>query len=249
MSALARRAGGRFVLGPDRSRGFDFLIREPADLARLSGLFERGVRLFQLVDSGANLLAGSADSGDDRGLTDLGKAFLASLAEIAAENAGPRSIIDLAGLNPRAMADVLEGLESAADRPRAPLPVYSHGAASHAGFDGPRALSLDNLTRLRALGGVIGLSPGRPYFQTSDELRASIEVIAAVPCQGRAGYEGIAFGTDFVGIEQTVPGLDDVSKLCRWISRTFDRECGASLIDGSGRRLIDLAIGVPDVPA
>ena len=88
---------GRLLIGPDdfaRWRddpeglcwgvigveGFDALIRTPADLDRLARLFERGVRVFQPVYTATSLLAGSASSGDDRGLTDLGRAFLDTLA-------------------------------------------------------------------------------------------------------------------------------------------------------------------------
>ena len=71
--------------------GFDFLIREPADLDHLPVLFERGVRVFQLAASAASLLAGTADTGDDRGLTDLGRAFLARLDELSEYSARVQS--------------------------------------------------------------------------------------------------------------------------------------------------------------
>ncbi len=70
--------------------GFDCLIREVGDLDRLSGLFERGVRLFQPVYGASSRLGGSAEPGDDRGLTDLGRAFLQVLFDLVpSERGGP----------------------------------------------------------------------------------------------------------------------------------------------------------------
>jgi hypothetical protein len=51
--------------------GLDFLVREQVDLDRLPSLFVRGMRVFQLVDSGSTVLGGAAVPGDDRGLTAL----------------------------------------------------------------------------------------------------------------------------------------------------------------------------------
>jgi len=229
--------------------GFDSLIREPADLDRLPGLFERGVRVFQPVENGSSLLGGSADPGDDRGLTELGRSFLSRLAELAGRREpSPRPIVDLAQLNARSMAEVIKlGTEGAlAGRL---LLMSSHGALLHEGFATPRALNHDNLVALRAGGGVIGLTPGRPYHLTPAELRAGIEAAASVPFEGRDGYEGIAIGCDFLGIEQTLPRLGNVSQVKKWITRRFDRETAVMLIAANGRRLLVRAAGGDDVPA
>ena len=56
--------------------GLDYLVRDPPDLKRLPMLFKRGVRVIQFVESAENRLAGSAERGDDRGLTALGRSCL-----------------------------------------------------------------------------------------------------------------------------------------------------------------------------
>ena len=83
---------GRLLIGPDDFyrweddadglawgvigvEGFDALIRSEADLAHLPRLFDRGVRLFQPTYTASGLLGGSATPGDDRGLTELGRAL------------------------------------------------------------------------------------------------------------------------------------------------------------------------------
>jgi len=228
--------------------GFDSLIREPTDLDRLPGLFERGVRVFQPVESASSLLGGSADPGDDRGLTDLGRSFLARLAELAGGGEpSPRPIVDMAHLNARSMAEVIKlGTEgSLAGRL---LLMYSHGALLHEGFATPRALDHHNLVALRAGGGVIGLTPGRPYYCTPVELRAGFETAASVPFEGRQGYEGIAVGCDFLGVEQTLPRLGNVSEVKKWITRRFDGETAVMLIAANARRLLVRAAGGDDVP-
>ncbi len=67
-------------------QGLDFLVRQSGDLDRLPGLFTRGVRVFQMVETGSSMLGGAAVPGDDRGLTALGRSLLDRLAEL--ESAG-----------------------------------------------------------------------------------------------------------------------------------------------------------------
>ena len=248
---------GRLLIGPDdvaRSRddpdglcwaligveGFDALVRTAADLDRLPGLFERGVRVFQPAYSASNLLAGSASDGDDRGLTDLGRSFLDVLSALPP---GPRPLLDLAHLNPGAASDVLDWFEADPDRANRLIPVYSHGALKHDGFDHPRAITAGNLARLRALSGVIGFSVGPPFYATAEALKAGIEAAASLPFRGRPGYHGIAIGTDFLGVDETLPGLGNVTGVVSWVEKTFDRETAAALIAGNARALVARATG------
>jgi membrane dipeptidase len=223
--------------------GFDALIRSPEDLDHLAGLFERGVRVFQPVESGSSVLAGSAHPGDDRGLSELGRSFLARLAELPGGGAEcPRPIVDLAGLNSRSMAEVIKfGTEGALTGRL--LFFYSHGALSREGSAAPGALSDDNLVALRAVGGVIGLTAAQPFHLTPDDFKAAINRAAAVPFDGRAGYEGIAFGTDLLGVEQTFSGLGNVVEIRKWISREFNRATAALLLAANARRILLGAAG------
>jgi membrane dipeptidase len=224
--------------------GFDSLIREPADLDRLPALFERGIRVFQLLASGSSLLGGSADPGDDRGLAELGRLFLARIGELAGgAEPGPRPIVDLAHLNPRSMSEVLKFAGSEGSLGGRLLLLYSHGAICHEGFATPRALSHENLVALRACGGVIGLTPGPPYHRTPVELRRAFETAASVPFNGNEGFEGLGVGTDFLGIDQTLPPLGNVTLLTKWIKRRFDREAAVMLIAANGRLLLVRSAG------
>jgi membrane dipeptidase len=219
--------------------GFDALMRGPEDLERLPRLFERGVRLFQPVYGPTSVLAGSSAHGDDRGLTDLGRAFLETLADLRSDDGdGPRPLLDLAHLNPKAAAEVLSWLEADPGRPLRVLPVYSHGALSHPENSSPRTLTLDNLARLRALGGVVGFSVGPPFYSSREQLKASIETAAAIPFQGRSGFEGLAIGTDFLGVARTLPGLGNIADVAAWLTSSFSPAEAAALIQGNGRRLI-----------
>jgi membrane dipeptidase len=223
--------------------GFDALVREAGDLDRLAGLFERGVRLFQPVYTSASLLGGSSAPGDERGLTDLGRAFLQTLADLSADHEGPRPMLDLAHLNPTAASDALDWFEADAGRSLRILPVYSHGAPRHDGFVSPRALAPENLRRLRALGGVVGFSVGPPFFEDAGSLKAAIEAAASVPFQSRPGFEGLAIGTDFLGVDRVLPGLANVPDVIAWLSATFEPDAALALIEGNARRLLLRAAG------
>lgn len=250
---------GRLLLGPDDLarwnddpegltwaivgvEGFDALVREPTDLDRLPALFDRGVRLFQPVFGPTSLLGGSSAEGDDRGLTDLGRDFLRVLSELRPEH-GPRPIVDLAHLNPRAMADMLAWFEADAERLRRLVPLYSHGAPCHEAFDTPRAIGRENLARLRAIGGVVGFSVVSPFFETEGQLRAAIEATAGLPFAGRAGYEGIAIGTNFLSTDRIPPGLGNTEAVVGWLAKTFDAEVALALIRENARRLIERTVG------
>jgi membrane dipeptidase len=223
--------------------GFDALVRTAADLDRLPALFERGVRLFQPVYDRTSLLGGSARPDDTRGLTDLGRAFLETLTALAPGTDGPRPIVDLAHLNPRSASDVLAWFEADPDRARRVIPVYSHGALVHEAFATPRAITRPNLERLRALGGVIGFCVGPPFYPSAEALKASIEEAASLPFQGRPGYEGIAIGTDFLGVNQTLPGLASAPEVVGWVLEAFAPEAAATLLQSNGMQLFERAAG------
>ena len=227
--------------------GFDSLIRTEADLGRLPALFVRGVRLFQPTYTATGLLAGSSAPGDDRGLTDLGRGFLEVLATIAPDGPGPRPILDLAHLNPRTSGEILDWYEADPGRAGRVAPIYSHGTPAHPGFDGPRALPLEHLGRLRVLGGLVGISVSPPFFRSPDEVKAAIESAAALPFRGRPGFEGIGIGTDFLGVDATFPGLGNTPEIVAWAGANFDPASASALLHDNARALIARACGV-DLP-
>src|SRR5579885_1514274 len=180
--------------------GFDFLIRKADDLDRLPPLFERGVRVFQPVASGASVLAGSSDPGDDRGLTELGRAFLDRLAELASPGgSGPRPILDLAGMSARSIDETLGHLDDQPSPRGRSLVALSHATIRYRDLLDPSSPASRILADLRDRGGVIGLTPGLSGCETVEELKDVVERIATLPFEGRSGYEGIGIGSDLLG--------------------------------------------------
>ncbi len=231
--------------------GFDGLVRGPDDLDRLPDLFRRGVRVFQPVAASGGALGGSSEPGDDRGLTELGRAFLDRLAALdPAGDESPRPILDLAGLSARATAETLQWYDEVSPpRPenrRRPLLVVSHGRGGYRDLADAASAQALGLAELRARGVPIGLTPGLPGCETADELKALIDAIAAVPFEGRPGFEGIAIGADLLGVERAIPGLDSARGLARWIEATFDRETSAVLVARNARRLLLRSAGLAE---
>ena len=251
---------GRILIGPEDLRrwedepdglcwavlgieGFDPLIRCTADLARIPAIYHRGVRLFQPVYGPTSLLGGSSSPGDERSLTGLGRDFLDALLGVAPETPGPRPLLDLAHLNSATSSAVLDWFEAEPARADRLLPIYSHGAPVRPGFTSSRAITMGNLGRLRALGGLIGLGVSPPFFDDSDQIRVAVDAVARVPYLGREGVEGIAIGTDFLGVRDTLPGLSNAPEVIAWCERSFDSETALALLRGNARTLFSRLAG------
>ncbi len=245
-NAEPREGIGWGILGIE---GFDALVRQPSDLDRLPGLFRRGVRIFQLVETEASALGGASVPGDDRGLTELGRSFLDRLAGLSGASgpSGPCPVVDLADLNSRATGDVLAWFESDPQRLQRLLLLRSHGTIEtpHRAF--LTGLSAENLERFRAMGGIVGLSPGLPFFDSAEAFRDGIEATAAVPFQGLAGYAGIGIGTDFLNLEQALPHIENVSRLTEWLAANFTPDVAARIIRDNACTLLVHAAG--EVPS
>ena len=217
------------VLGVE---GFDALIRRPDDLDRLPRLFERrsealSARLF-VVERPCRISVHGGRARPHRArpiVPPVSRRFRVAI-ERAASHSGPRSSEPEIYLgDPRL---VRERRGPARPRPSRLQPWMLR----HAGFDDPRALSWDNLARLRVLGGVVGLSVGPPFYPSMDSLKDGIEKASALPFLGRAGYDGIAIGTDFLGIDATLPLLSNASNVVDWLANAFDPEISTALITG-----------------
>jgi membrane dipeptidase len=225
--------------------GFDFLVRKADDLDRLPALFERGVRVFQPVATSEGILGGSTDPGDDRGLTELGRAFLARLAELAGgDDAGPRPVLDLAGMNARSMDDALRQLDDEPTLGAKMLVALSHGTVGYRDLLDGSSPDSRNLAVLRSRGGVIGLTPGLAGCETVEELKHLVDGIATLPCEGRSGYEGIAIGSHLLGLENAASGLASARDLTRSLGRAFDRETAMAIASGNAGRLLLRSAGV-----
>ena len=251
---------GRLLIGPDDFdrfqedredltwgmtgvQGFDALIRSFEDLERLLQLFERGVRLFQPISGLDNRLGGSAGPADDRPLADLGRTFLEAVDRLSADEIGPRPLLDLASMNSPTMSEVLTWFEEDTARARRSVLVYSHGAPAHAEFEWPRAITYENLRRLRALGGFVGISVSPLFFETVAQLKRTVEEVASIPFEGREGAEGIAIGTDFMAVDHPLPGLGNAAEVVDWFQANFDRPTAKRLLLDNGMALIARATG------
>lgn len=227
--------------------GFDGLVRGADDLDRLTALFARGVRMFQPIAGGSGLLGGSTEPGDDRGLTDLGRAFLGQLAGLAADDeVSPRPILDLAGMNAATVADAFRWLDEDSTRRRTLLLASSHGTVGYRGLVENSSADARNLQEFRSRGGVIGLTPGLPGCETVEELKALVEAVAAVPFEDRTSPEGIAIGGDLLGVERPPPGMESARGLARWFDRTFDRTMASAIVAGNARRLLLRSAGAAE---
>ena len=110
-------------------------------LANVDSLFADGYRMFGLTHFFDNAVAGSAHGVSRGGLTPLGRAVIARAESL-------KVLIDVAHASPRTIDDVL----SVATRPV----MVSHTGVQ-ATCPGPRNLSDDQLRRIAATGGVIGI--------------------------------------------------------------------------------------------
>jgi membrane dipeptidase len=152
-------------------------------------------------------------------------------------------LVDLADLNSRATAEVLAWFENDPTRLQRLLLVRSHGTIETPRRPVVTGLSAENLQRFRALGGVVGLSPGLPFCGSPEEFRAGIEAIAAVPFRGLAGYTGIGIGTDFLNLEQALPHIENVSRLTEWLAANFTPDVAARIIRDNACTLLVHAAG------
>ena len=229
--------------------GFDAIIRSAADLPRLKTLFQRGVRLFQPVYTATSSLAGSASDGDERGLLPLGREFLDTLVAAVPDPVGatPKALLDLAHLNPTASSEVLDWFEAEPARTKRIIPIYSHGAPVHDAYSSPRALPLDHVRRLRALGGFVGISMSPPFFDAPEQIEAAIRMVAETPFLGQAGMQGIGIGTDFLGVNQTLPKLGNAEEVVAWVLSRFDKPTANALLHDNARKLLAQITGATNL--
>jgi membrane dipeptidase len=160
-------------------------------------LFRLGVRGLGLTWNQANQLATGVGKGvGGKGLSTQGRRVIREMNHLG-------MIVDLAHINERGFSDALE---------TSGRPVIVSHANSRALCDHPRNLSDDQLRALRDAGGVIGLSFCPDFV---DPQQATVERLLDhfVHIAGVAGVDHLGFGSDFDGIEEVIPGLEDVTAM------------------------------------
>jgi len=206
LERFARDSGGRLVLVRDRGdlarlvaaredgeqvvgallalEGAHAMASDPANLERL---FEAGYRMIGMSHFFDNAYAGSSAGVLKGGLTPLGRATLAEMERLGIA-------ADLAHLSPAAVDDVL----AHSTRPT----VVSHGGVRGT-CDNARNLSDDQIRRVAAGGGVVGIG----YWAVAvcglapDDIARAIRHVVR-----RVGAEHAALGSDFDGA--TTVGFD-----------------------------------------
>jgi microsomal dipeptidase-like Zn-dependent dipeptidase len=153
-------------------------------LENVDALFAAGFRMMGLAHFFDNEVAGSAHGVDKGGLTPLGEAVLARMEALGIA-------LDLAHASPRAVDDALA---------RARKPVVVSHTGVQATCPGPRNLSDDQLRRIAAQGGVVGIG-----FFPGAVCGGDVEAIARAIRHARevAGPGAVAFGSDWDGATTT----------------------------------------------
>ncbi|HEY6726076.1 MAG TPA: membrane dipeptidase [Polyangiaceae bacterium] len=163
----------------------------------------RGVRLFGLVHSHDNPLAGSSgESGSRRkGLSVAGR-------ELARRIVGLGGVLDVSHASDRATEEMIEIGKQAG------VPVVASHSNARALAAHPRNLTDAQIRGLAATGGVVGLNLHQRFLARRGVAAELSDVIAQVRHIERlVGLEHLALGTDFEGGIRPVPGLENVAEL------------------------------------
>jgi microsomal dipeptidase-like Zn-dependent dipeptidase len=150
------------------------------DMQNLEEVYEAGVRLIGPMHFFDNEMGGSAHGVSGDGLTDFGKQVIKRMNEL-------NMIIDLAHVSPKMFDDILEYSEK---------PVMVSHTGVRAVVNSPRNLSDEQIKKLAAKGGIIGIA----FF---DKVVGNNEIEGIVASMKRVknlvGVEHIALGSDYDG--------------------------------------------------
>ena len=167
------------------------VLRLPEDIFTIHALGVRSVGLSWNYD---NKFAASYLSRKDYGLTGFGRKLVSFCKDLGIA-------VDLSHASPKTIEDVMSTEHG---------PVFiSHGNPA-AVFKHARNYSDDIIKAIAHEGGIIGITGIRStlgYGQDIDAFLRHIEHVGKV-----AGWKHVALGSDLLGVDQPVPGLEDVSK-------------------------------------
>lgn len=167
-------------------------------LATLRMLYRLGVRWIGLTWNHRNQAAdGLGEQRTGGGLTEFGVQLVQEMNRLG-------MLVDIAHLAPAGVRDVFEICEG---------PVIASHANAHALCPVPRNLSNEQLTRLAASGGVVGVTYVPGFITTGNEPATLDMLLDHVDHMvGVAGIDHVGLGSDFDGFGGAPPtGLEDVS--------------------------------------
>jgi membrane dipeptidase len=169
-------------------------------LATLRIMYRLGVRWIGLTWNHRNQAAdGLGEQRTGGGLTEFGVKLVQEMNRLG-------MLVDIAHLAPAGVRDVFELCEG---------PVIASHANAHAVCPVPRNLNDEQLTKLAASGGVVGVTYVPGFITTEDEpatLDMLLDHVDHIVCV--AGIDHVGLGSDFDGFGGPPPtGLEDVSCL------------------------------------
>lgn len=180
-----------------------FLSLEGADaiqgeLAHLRLLYRLGVRMVGLTWNYANEVADGIEEERGGGLTNFGRTFVKEMARLG-------MILDVSHLSVRGFWEVMEFSE---------VSVLASHSNCRALCPHPRNLDDDQIRALIERDGLIGLT-FVPKFLHPDPEQARVEDLFRHldHVLDLGGENHIVFGSDFDGIDQKVPGLENTGDL------------------------------------
>ncbi len=185
---LARRAGGGMIAGVLSIEGLQAL---DGRLDIVDTLYAAGYRIMGLAHFFDNEVAGSAHGAAQGGLTPLGRQVVQRMESLGV-------LVDLAHASPRTVDDVLAIA-------RRPVIVTHTGVKGTC--PGPRNLSDDQIRRIAATEGVIGIG----YWDGAVCKIDPASIAQAIRYASRiAGIDHVALGSDFDGATQTYFDASDL---------------------------------------
>ena len=211
LRAAAARSGGRLVLAESREDLERFLVRRAADQGMTAGvlsieglqaldgrldivdtLYAAGYRIMGLAHFFDNEVAGSAHGTAQGGLTLLGRQVVQRMETLGI-------LVDLAHASPRTVDDVLAIA-------RRPVVVTHTGVKGTC--PGPRNLSDDQIRRIAATGGVMGIGywDGAVCEIDPASIARAIRYASTI-----AGIDHVALGSDFDGATRTYFDASDLA--------------------------------------
>ncbi len=223
-AVLERRANGERVVGGILGAEGGHALG--GDLANLDRLHDAGFRLMGLTHFFDNELGASlhGEAGQDRGLTDFGRAVVARMVE-------KHMIIDLAHASPQVAGEVLDMVD-------VPVVVSHTGILSQCRT--VRNFPDELMRRVAAGGGVIGIGFWKEV--TCDDTPAGIaaSIVAAI---GVVGEDHVSLGSDFDGAVATSFDVSELAALTQaLIDRGLSEPVIAKVMGGNMVRFLQTAL-------
>lgn len=183
------------------------------DLDRLEEAHRLGVRAVNLTWNHANALSGSNAEEPERGLSELGRAFVRRMGELG-------MLVDVSHLSDRGFWDVAEISER---------PFFASHSNARAVFFHPRNLTDEQFTAIIEKNGVAGMNLYADFVGERPDVDALIAHIEHFWALG--GERHVALGGDWDGCSVLPAGFFDIRDWEKLYNRLLQRNYSASLLE------------------